>query len=133
MTISQSIPTIIRLHRTSCTLELEFNDRTRYLLPCEFLRVYSPSAEVQGHGNEQRVLLIGKESVTIKNIESVGNYAIRLYFSDGHSTGLYSWKYLYELGEKQEQLWQDYLNRLQQVGYTRRESNTKTITDRQEK
>ncbi|CAH9017211.1 DUF971 domain-containing protein [Candidatus Nitrosacidococcus sp. I8] len=125
MIISHPIPTIIRLHRNSCILELEFDDGAKYLLPCEFLRIYSPSAEVQGHGSEQRVLLIGKESVMIKNIESVGNYAIRLYFSDGHSTGLYSWKYLYELGEKQDQLWQDYLDRLQTVGYTRKDSKTK--------
>jgi DUF971 family protein len=118
-------PTEIKLRRQSRVLELSFNDGAQFTFPCEFLRVYSPSAEVQGHGPGQGILLINKETVSIRDIEPVGNYAIKLRFDDGHDTGLYSWEYLYKLGQKQTQLWQKYLDRLQQVGYSRQEPEVK--------
>jgi len=119
-------PTEIKLHRQSRVLELSFDDGAQFKLPSEFLRVYSPSAEVRGHGPGQEVLLVGKETVNVKDIEPVGNYAIKLYFDDGHNTGLYSWEYLYKLGQEQTQLWQKYLDRLQQVGYSRNEPEIKS-------
>jgi DUF971 family protein len=112
-------PTDIRLHQKSRALEIVFDDQHRFRLPCEYLRVYSPSAEVQGHGPGQEVLQVGKENVNIVNIEPVGNYAVRLFFDDGHDTGLYSWEWLYHLGVNQERLWSDYLQRLQAAGYKR--------------
>ena len=105
------IPTEIKLHQASRLLELAYADGTRFQLPCEFLRVYSPSAEVRGHGPGQEVLQIGKREVQIAAIDPVGTYAIKLTFSDGHDTGLYSWDYLYEIGRNQEALWQRYLER----------------------
>ncbi|MGR6035489.1 MAG: gamma-butyrobetaine hydroxylase-like domain-containing protein [Candidatus Nitrosoglobus sp.] len=119
-------PTEIKLHRQSRVLELSFDDGARFTFPCEFLRVYSPSAEVRGHGPGQEILLVDKETVNVKNIESIGNYAIKLHFDDGHNTGLYSWEYLYKLGQEQTQLWQKYLDRLRQVGYSRKELKTKS-------
>ena len=89
-------------------------------MPCEFLRVYSPSAEVRGHGQGQEVLQVGKEDVNIVGIEQVGQYALKLTFSDGHDTGLYSWDYLYDLGMRQDELWQTYLDRLAAAGHTRK-------------
>ena len=89
------------------------------MLPCEYLRVYSPSAEVKGHGPGQEVLQVGKESVAIVSIEPVGNYAVRLIFSDSHNSGLYSWDYLYELGAERTSKWQDYLDRLKNSGHQR--------------
>ncbi|WP_206054937.1 gamma-butyrobetaine hydroxylase-like domain-containing protein [Nitrosococcus wardiae] len=118
-------PTEIKLRRNSRVLELCFDDGAHFTLPCEFLRVYSPSAEVRGHSPGQEILLIGKESVNIKDIEPVGNYAIKLRFDDGHDTGLYSWGYLYKLGQEQVPLWQQYLDRLQQAGYQRRQPGIK--------
>ena len=115
-------PTGIKLHQASRVLELEFDDGDKYELPCEYLRVYSPSAEVRGHGPGQEVLQVGKEKVNIQNIEPVGNYAIKLQFSDGHDTGLYSWDLLYELARDYEANWQRYLDRLTKAGYQRRES-----------
>jgi DUF971 family protein len=106
-------------------LELSFDDGAQFIFPCEFLRVYSPSAEVRGHGRSQEILLVGKETVNVRDIEPVGNYAIKLRFDDGHDTGLYSWEYLYKLGQEQTQLWQKYLDRLRQVGYSRKESEVK--------
>ncbi|MDH3694342.1 MAG: gamma-butyrobetaine hydroxylase-like domain-containing protein, partial [Gammaproteobacteria bacterium] len=94
----------------------------KYELPCEYLRVYSPSAEVRGHGPGQEVLQVGKENVNIQNIEQVGNYAIKLQFSDGHDTGIYSWELLYELAHDYAANWQRYLERLTNAGYQRRES-----------
>lgn len=114
-------PTDIRLHQKSRILEVAFDDGSRFRLPCEYLRVYSPSAEVQGHGPGQGVLQIGKERVNIVNIEPVGTYAVRLFFDDGHDTGLYSWELLYQLGAEQERLWQDYLDRLRKAGYQRQQ------------
>jgi len=93
-------PTLIKLHQRSRKLELQFDDGQHFLLPCEYLRVYSPSAEVRGHGPGQEVLQVGKEQVNISRIEPVGSYAVRLYFDDGHHTGLYSWSVLYELGTR---------------------------------
>ena len=112
-------PVDIRLHQASRLLELRFDNDTEAMLSCEFLRVYSPSAEVRGHGIGQEVLQVGKESVNITGIEPVGNYAIRLIFSDGHDTGLYSWDYLYDLAKNYESLWQVYLSRLEAAGYER--------------
>jgi DUF971 family protein len=114
-------PTDIRLHQKSRILEVAFDDGSRFSLPCEYLRVYSPSAEVQGHGPGQGVLQIGKERVNIVNIEPVGTYAVRLFFDDGHDTGLYSWELLYQLGAEQERLWQDYLDRLRKAGHKRQQ------------
>ncbi len=120
-----SKPTEIKLHRNSRVLEIAFDDGKRFELPCEYLRVYSPSAEVRGHGPGQEVLQLGKENVNIEQIEPVGNYAVLLHFDDGHNTGIYSWETLYDLGEHQEQHWADYLARLQAAGYERREPAAK--------
>lgn len=113
------VPTEIRLHRKSRVLELAYDDGRSFRLPFEFLRVYSPSAEVRGHGPGQEVLQTGKRDVDITELEPVGSYAIQPVFSDGHSTGIYSWDYLYELGANQEQLWTDYLSRLDAAGSSR--------------
>ena len=112
-------PTDIRLHRTSRVLEVAFDDGTCFKLPCEYLRVYSPSAEVRGHGPGQEVLQVGKENVNITAVEPVGNYAVKLYFDDGHNTGIYSWDWLYKLGAQQETKWREYLQRLAGAGYQR--------------
>ncbi len=112
-------PTDIKLHQKSRVLEVAFNDDTSFKLSCEYLRVYSPSADVQGHSPGQEVLQIGKEKVNIINIEPVGTYAVCLHFDDGHNTGLYSWEWLHRLGVNKEKLWRQYLDRLQQAGYKR--------------
>lgn len=119
MNAKAPLPTGIELHRQSKILELIYPDGERYELTCEYLRVYSPSAEVRGHGEGQEKLQVGKINVTIKAIEPVGNYALQLVFSDGHDTGLYSWDYLYELCTHREQYWQDYLDRLHAAGASR--------------
>lgn len=116
----QPIPTEITLHQVSQVLEVAFSDGRSFRLPSEYLRVYSPSAEVRGHGPGQEVLQIGKEDVQITAIDPVGAYAIRLRFSDGHDTGLYSWDYLHHLGSSQERLWADYLKRLDEAGAARK-------------
>lgn len=113
-------PTDIRLHQQSRKLDITFDNGVQYSLPCEFLRVYSPSAEVRGHGPGQEVLQTGKEEVNIVGIEPVGLYAIKITFSDGHDTGLYSWDYLYDLGQHKAELWQSYLQRLAAAGHTRK-------------
>ena len=113
------LPTEIKLHQVSRMLELTFDDGKHFQLPCEFLRVYSPSAEVRGHGPGQETLQVGKKNVEIKSIEAVGNYAIQLAFSDGHNTGIYSWDILYDFGVRQAELWQDYLARLEKAGASR--------------
>jgi DUF971 family protein len=115
-------PTEIKLHQKSRMLEISFDDGARFDLPCEYLRVYSPSAEVRGHGPGQEVLQVGKEQVNISAIDPVGSYAVRLHFDDGHNTGLYSWDLLYELGVHQQEKWQAYLERLQRAGHTRKEA-----------
>ena len=112
-------PTELTVHGTSRVLEVAYADGARFRLPFEFLRVFSPSAEVQGHGPGQEVLQTGKRDVTVVQIEPVGNYAIKPLFSDGHESGLYSWQYLYELGSRQDELWAGYLQRLQQAGLDR--------------
>lgn len=114
-------PTDIKLHQVSRILEVSFDDGAHFQLPCEFLRVYSPSAEVRGHGPGQEVLQTGKEEVNIIGIEPVGLYALKLTFSDGHDTGLYSWDYLYDLGARQKELWQEYLAKLSNSGISRPE------------
>ncbi|MCK7575746.1 MAG: DUF971 domain-containing protein [Chromatiales bacterium] len=114
------VPTELNLHRQSRVLEIAYEDGTRFKLPCEYLRVYSPSAEVQGHSPDERVLQVGKEDVGIDRIEPVGNYAVCLHFDDEHNTGLYSWDYLYRLGTEYEQRWNAYLDELEQAGYTRK-------------
>lgn len=113
------VPTEIKLHQRSRIMELTFDDGSHFELSYEFLRVYSPSAEVRGHGPGQEVLQLGKRDVEIEHIEAVGNYAIRPIFSDGHDSGLYSWDYLYDLGERRDDLWQTYLLRLQTEGGSR--------------
>jgi len=113
------VPTEIRLHQKSRVLEIAFADGRSFRLPFEFLRVYSPSAEVRGHGPGQEVLQTGKRDVDISALEPVGSYAVQPTFSDGHSTGIYTWDYLYELGENQERLWAEYLGRLDAAGASR--------------
>lgn len=113
-------PTEIQLHQKSRILEIVFDEGSRFEFSCEYLRVYSPSAEVAGHGPGQEVLQIGKEDVNITAVEPVGNYAIKLVFDDNHDTGLYSWEYLYQLGTEQEQRWQRYLDRLADAGHARK-------------
>jgi DUF971 family protein len=116
---STPIPSEIKLHQASRLMELSFADGTNFRLPYEFLRVYSPSADVRGHGPGQETLQIGKREVTIAELEPVGHYAVRPKFSDGHDTGIYSWDYLYDLGERQDELWQRYLARLAAAGASR--------------
>jgi len=113
------VPTRIVVHKQSRALEIEYADGRQFTLPFEFLRVYSPSAEVRGHGPGQETLQVGKRDVDVAEIEQVGHYAIQPTFSDGHRSGIYSWDYLYWLGENQDQLWDDYLRRLQEAGASR--------------
>ena len=113
------VPTAITLHQRSRVLEIAFDDGKLFRLPCEFLRVYSPSAEVRGHGPGQEVLQTGKKDVEILGIEPVGSYAIQLRFSDGHDTGIYSWDLLYEYGMKQDAMWTTYLKRMADAGASR--------------
>ena len=113
------IPTEIKLRQKSRLVEIIFSDGKVFELPYEYLRVYSPSAEVRGHGPGQETLQIGKKNVEITAIDAVGSYAIQPIFSDGHSTGIYSWDYLYELGENQVMLWDQYLRRLADAGASR--------------
>ncbi len=112
-------PVTIRLRKASRQITLEYEDESSFDLPFEYLRVYSPSAEVKGHGPGQEVLQIGKENVQVTSVEPVGYYAVRLVFDDGHDTGLYTWKYLYELGLQKDDKWRDYLGRLKAAGYDR--------------
>ena len=113
------IPTDVKLHQASRVLELVFANGRHFRLPYEYLRVHSPSAEVRGHGPGQETLQTGKRDVTIASVEPVGHYALRPTFSDGHSTGIYSWDYLYDLGERQDELWQRYLERIAAAGASR--------------
>ncbi|WP_372864546.1 gamma-butyrobetaine hydroxylase-like domain-containing protein [Spongiibacter sp.] len=119
MSADHNTPQHIKLHRKSRELELIYSDGAQHRLSCEFLRVYSPSAEVRGHGRGQEVLQTGKKFVDINDIIPVGNYALQLVFSDGHNSGIYSWGYLRELGEQREALWQDYLQQLHEAGASR--------------
>ena len=109
-------PTALTLHQASCVLEIAFADGRTFRLPYEFLRVYSPSAEVRGHGPGQETLQVGKHEVVILRVEPVGNYAVKLVFDDGHDSGLYTWEYLRELGLARAKKWQHYLDRLAKLG-----------------
>ncbi|EZQ17852.1 1-(5-phosphoribosyl)-5-[(5-phosphoribosylamino)methylideneamino] imidazole-4-carboxamide isomerase [Halopseudomonas bauzanensis] len=115
--MTSPIPSKIKLRKASRTLELEYADGRQFSLPAEFLRVHSPSAEVQGHGRP--VLQTGKQNVALTAVEMAGNYALKLVFDDGHDSGLYSWDYLLKLGEHQNALWQEYLEQLQAAGASR--------------
>lgn len=118
-------PSKIKLHKQSQQLELHFGGE-QFLLPAELLRVYSPSAEVKGHGPGQEVLQFGKKDVAINGIERAGNYALKLIFSDGHDSGIFTWSYLYDLGKNREQLWHDYLQKLHEAGKSR-EKDTSVV------
>ena len=112
-------PTALTLHQASRVLEVAFDDGAHFRIPFELMRVYSPSAEVQGHGPGQEVLQTGKREVGIDDVQAVGHYAVQPRFSDGHDTGIFSWDYLYRLGSQQDQLWQQYEQRLQEAGMER--------------
>ncbi|MCU7919715.1 MAG: DUF971 domain-containing protein [Candidatus Thiodiazotropha sp. (ex Epidulcina cf. delphinae)] len=114
-------PVEIKVHQQSRFLDIAFDDGAHFALPCEYLRVYSPSAETRGHSPATAKLEKGKERVTITRIEPVGQYAIKIFFDDGHDSGLYDWQYLYNLGKHQDQLWQAYLDKLKAAGYQRKE------------
>lgn len=127
-TVPTPNPTALTVHKQSRVLEVAFDDGAAFSLPFELLRVYSPSAEVRGHGQGQEVLQLGKRNVLVTAVEPVGNYAVQLHFSDSHNTGLYTWDYLYWLGKSQDQLWEDYLGRLEAAGYTRETGRDVAIT-----
>ncbi|MAT65768.1 MAG: 1-(5-phosphoribosyl)-5-((5-phosphoribosylamino)methylideneamino)imidazole-4-carboxamide isomerase [Gammaproteobacteria bacterium] len=114
-------PTEINMHQKSRTLEISFDTGETFNLPAEYLRVHSPSAEVQGHAPGQGVLQVGKEDVNIENITPVGSYGVQLHFDDNHNTGIYSWDTLYDLGRNYDTYWQDYLKRLDEAGHKRRD------------
>lgn len=111
-------PTDIKLHKISRVLEISFEDGSTFELPTEFLRVYSPSAEVRGHGPGQETLQVGKQDVNINAIEPIGHYAVKLVFDDNHDSGIYSWEYLYDLASNYQAYWQDYVARLNEAGHT---------------
>lgn len=121
-------PTDIKLHQQSKVLAISFDNGEEFNLPCEYLRVYSRSAEVAGHSPDEAVLQVGKQDVNIIGITPMGNYAIRLEFDDGHDSGIYSWSWLYDLGKNYRHHWQDYLDRLKQAGHSHREMNYKELT-----
>lgn len=115
--MSNPLPVEITLHSKSRILEIAFDDGARFELPCEYLRVNSPSAEVLGHHNKTPTLQVGKENVNIVDIQQVGTYAIKIFFDDKHKSGLYTWHYLYDLGVHQAEYWADYLQRLAAAGH----------------
>jgi len=117
--------TEIKLRTRSRVLEVAFEDGARHLLPFEYLRVYSPSAEVRGHGPGQEVLQVGKKDVEITRVEPVGSYAVQFTFSDGHDTGIYSWDLLYDYGKRQEEMWRHYLKRMEEAGASREAAKAK--------
>ena len=119
LTKSTPIPTEITLHQKSNLLEIAFSDGRRFSLSTEFLRVYSPSAEVRGHGPGQEILQLGKKNVGIASIDPIGAYAVKFRFTDGHDTGIYSWDYLYDLGVNHDALWHQYLDRMAAAGASR--------------
>jgi len=119
--MSHPTPTELNLHRVSRVLEVSFDDGSNFKLPAEYLRAFSPSAEVMGHDPGQRKVPTGIEKVNIDQIEPVGNYAIVLHFDDEHNTGIYSWETLYNLGKNYDRYWQQYLDELKEVGYTRQD------------
>jgi len=120
MTSPTPIPVEITLHSKRRALEVAFDDGARFELPCEYLRVYSPSAEVQGHHNEGAVLQLGKEAVNITEMRQVGQYALKIFFDDKHKSGLFTWRYLYDLGKNYDAHWADYLRRLEEAGHQRK-------------
>jgi DUF971 family protein len=113
------MPTALTLHNQSRILEIAFSDGAQFRIPFELMRVYSPSAEVQGHGPGQEVLQTGKREVNVVELEPIGNYAVKPVFSDGHESGIFSWDYLYFLGSEQSRLWDDYTRRLEAAGQNR--------------
>lgn len=117
---NQPLPTDIELHKQSRYLEIYFSDGAVFRLPCEFLRVYSPSAEVRGHAPDEHRLQVGKEDVSITDLRQIGNYALKIFFDDGHKSGLYDWGYLYKLGSSWQALWRNYLDRLEEAGFARK-------------
>ncbi len=119
---SNTWPTEIKLHQVSNILEISFDDGSVYQLPCEYLRVYTPSAEAIGHAPGQEILQVDKEDVTIKEIKPIGNYAISPVFSDGHDSGIYTWDLLYKLGAEYQILWTNYLNKLEAAGHKHKAS-----------
>ncbi len=119
MSANSAWPLELRVHRAERRLEIEFDDGARFSLPAELLRVESPSAEVQGHDPRQKVTVPGKRRVGIVELEPVGNYAVRVVFDDGHSTGIFAWPYLYKLGRDQDRIWQAYLAALAAKGRSR--------------
>ncbi len=119
MTKNTPIPTEINLHQKSRLLEITFDNGEHYKLTCEYLRVYSPSADVRGHSPEQAVLQVGKADVKIDKIEQVGTYAIQLFFDDNHDTGIYSWDWLYHISKNHDKLWQEYLEQMEKAGQKR--------------
>ncbi|MCE7915340.1 MAG: DUF971 domain-containing protein [Nitrosomonas sp. PRO4] len=121
-------PIEIKLHQKSRVLDITFSDGKTFQFPCEFLRVYSPSAEVRGHGPGQEVLQAGKKTVNISKIEPVGHYAIQLNFTDGHNTGIYSWDLLYDYGLNQDKMWLRYLQRMDDAGASREQETASHIT-----
>jgi DUF971 family protein len=112
-------PTEIKVRRAEKTLEIAFDDGTAFSLPAEYLRVESPSAEVQGHGPGQKILVAGRRHVGIADVEAVGNYAIRIMFDDLHDTGIFSWRYLYQLGEEHDTRWPEFLSAVEAAGLSR--------------
>lgn len=119
--VNTAKPTNIKLHQKSRVVEISFDDGCHFELPCEYLRVFSPSAEVRGHGPGQEVLQVGKETVNVDAIEPVGTYAVVFKFDDGHDTGIYSWDTLYDLGQNKFSYWKEYIQRLADAGYQRKE------------
>jgi DUF971 family protein len=120
MSTEHHLPVAITLHSKRRQLEIAFDDGARFELPCEYLRVYSPSAEVQGHHNEGAVLQVGKEEVNISEMKQIGQYALKIFFDDRHKSGLYTWNYLYDLGRNYDSHWADYLRRLEEAGHQRK-------------
>lgn len=127
LTKDTPIPTEIKLHKASKILEIAFDDGARFEMSFEYLRVFSPSAEVRGHGPGQEVLQVGKKYVDIDRIEPVGQYAVVLEFSDKHNSGIYSWDYLYSLGKNQEANWAGYLQRMEEAGSSRIPASAKFV------
>ncbi|MYL22994.1 gamma-butyrobetaine hydroxylase-like domain-containing protein [Vreelandella massiliensis] len=117
--MSAPTPTRVHYHQKARELELGYANGDSYRLPIELLRVFSPSAEVRGHGGDSAVLQVGKKHVGLQNITQAGNYALKLYFDDGHNSGLYSWNYLFDLATHQDAYWRDYLQRLEEAGASR--------------
>ncbi len=120
MSAAHHLPVEINLHSKRRVLGILFDDGARFELPCEYLRVYSPSAEVQGHHNEGAVLQVGKESVNITDMQQIGQYALKIFFDDKHKSGLFTWNYLYDLGQNYDSHWADYLSRLEEAGHQRK-------------